>query len=617
MTQNTFRSNLVLTTFLVYCYYFLEWLFFFTKPSFLTRLNSLDVISVLFVPGLFILLASLMLIFIVYFVAQFFGKRDIALFVPIAILTLIFFILIDNFTHTVFGFYVGAYSGSSRYGYCALLFLLTIFAYKQVIALISSDLWVRHEKTIALSALSLPMFSILVILMKLLGMDFQKEDPVVVEFAQHPNIILLSTDGVIADHMSVFDYNRDTTPFIKTLAVESLFSENSFTNSANTTGSIGALISGKLPASTGVIFPPSVFTGIDVFEHFAGLFKKNGYRAFDAGTPHFADSYDLNIRDAFDVTTMRKHESGNNILTLPMSFRLHFASESFFLGVVNDRIVSRILHVLFIKDFTDAYKSVIDISWTGLTDNQRLQGLYAFIREGNGSPFFAHLHLMETHGARFRLSAQHFSIGLEQSSDFMTEFYDDAILNFDNKVKELVGFLKHNNIYENTILVLTTDHGTARALNQRLPLIIRFPGTKHKGHITYSTQRADIPPTILDFLGAETPKWMDGNSLISGDHDRKRLIFSVKAAQNQKDKSGQFQIVNYAPPFYALGKLAIIQCQQMIQLNLLTQELQQSLIKKHSNPCSLDELITIDEAYELMVSYLDKEGYDMAGFTRH
>lgn len=612
--RDTFKFNVILTTLLLYLYYFLEWLFYITKPSFLTRLGSLDIISVLFVPILPLWVAMIVLIATLYFISHIFAKEKFALLVPITILTLIFFILIDNFTHTVFGFYVGVYSGFSRYAYTALLALLFILSYKQIVALLSLGLSERSEKYIALSVLCLPLISILLILFKLSSTGLNEENAVEVKFAQYPNVILLSTDGLVADHMSVFDYDRETTPFIKTLAEESLFSENSFTNSGDTTGSVGALISGKLPASTGVVFPPSVFSGIDVFEHFAGLFRKNGYRTLDVGTPHFADSYDLNIRDAFDITTMRKHESSGDIFTLPKSVRLIFAAESFFLSTVNERIKSRILHILFIKDMSDAYKIVTDISWIGLTDEQRMTMLYQFIEEAPDRPFFAHLHLMETHGPRFRLSASQFSAGSKQTRDFMTDFYDDAILNFDKKVEGLVSFLKLNNFYKDTILVLTTDHGTSRSLNQRLPLIIRFPNALHMGRIKSNTQRADIPPTILDYIGVDIPNWMDGNSLISGEIKKNRLMFSVRTAPNRRGESGQFQIANYAPPFYALGKLAIIQCQQVTQLNLLTQELQQSIIKKHTQPCAKDDLISTDEAYEQMVKYLENEGYDMAGF---
>jgi arylsulfatase A-like enzyme len=614
--NKNFKKTILLTIILLYAYYFLEWLFFVTKPSFLTKLTSLNSFSVLFVTPLPTLLASFILVIGVHSISRIFTNDKFSQLIPTTILALIFFILIDNFTHTVFGFYVGSHAGYSQYGYFALLVLLFILAYLQVSTLLTNKVWERHTKLITLSSVSLPLISIIFILVKLPDLDFESERPALENFTKRPNIILLSTDGLIAEQMSVYGYQRETTPFIKTLVDESLFSENSFTNSAATTGSIGALISGKLPAKTGVIYPPSVFDGVHIYEHFAGLLKKNGYRNLDIGTPHFADSYDLNMRGAFDVTTMPEHKLDQNILKIPTSVHLLFSSESFFWESVRDRINSRVLHILFIKDMTDAYKMVTDIEWEGLTDQQRLTMLYKFIEEDINIPFFAHLHLMETHGPQFSLSAQYFSRNEVQNSNFMTDFYDDAILNYDNKVKELVEYLKLKNLYEDTILVLTTDHGTDRSTRRRLPLIIRFPNAKHKGRISSNTQRADIPPTIMDFLGVGAPQWMDGVSLISGEIDKKRLIFTVQSSEMRHDDLVWWQLADYSPPFYGLGALAIIQCQQWTQLDLFTKELRRLLIKNHTDPCDVHELITDEMAYEVMVNYLKKEGYDMSGFIR-
>lgn len=608
------KKTILLTIILLYAYYFLEWLFFVTKLSFLTKLTPLSSISVLFVTPLPTLLASLILVIVVHSIARIFTNDKLSQSIPSTILALIFFILIDNFTHTVIDLYVGSHAGYSRYGYLALLVLLFILAYKQVSTWLTNKIWERHTKLITWSSISLPLISIIFILLKLPDLEFESEGLTLENLTQRPNIILLSTDGLIAEKMSVYGYQRETTPFIKTLVTESLFSENSFTNSAATTGSVGALLSGKLPAKTGVIYPPNVFDGVHIYEHFAGLLKRNGYRNLDVGTPHFADSYDLNMRGAFDVTTMREHKLDHNILKIPASVRLLFSSESFFWESVSDRIKSRVLHVLFIKNLTDAYKMVTDIEWHGLTDKQRLTMLYKFIEEDINIPFFAHLHLMETHGPKFGLSAQHFSRNEIQNGNFMTDFYDDAILNYDNKVKELVEYLKLKNLYEDTILVLTTDHGTDRSTNNRLPLIIRFPNTKHKGRISSNTQRADIPPTILDFLGIGAPQWMDGTSLIFGDIDKKRIIFTVQSSGLHKDDLEPWQLTDDSPPFYALRKLAIIQCQQWTQLDLSTKELRQSLIRNHTDPCDVHDLITDEMAYELMVNYLKKEGYDMNGF---
>ena len=61
-----------------------------------------------------------------------------------------------------------------------------------------------------------------------------------------PNILVLSTDGLNASHMSAYGYQRNTTPFIDGLIQQSLFVQNHFTNNAKSTGSIGAFFSGSI-----------------------------------------------------------------------------------------------------------------------------------------------------------------------------------------------------------------------------------------------------------------------------------------------------------------------------------------------------------------------------------
>ena len=63
----------------------------------------------------------------------------------------------------------------------------------------------------------------------------------------------------------------------------------------------------------------------------------------------------------------------------------------------------------------------------------------------------------------------------------MPDFYDDAILEFDSRVREMTELLKEQGVYDRTLLIINTDHGSRWTINQRLPLILRFPGGEHSG----------------------------------------------------------------------------------------------------------------------------------------
>ena len=611
-----FFAALFLTTILLYLYYFLEWLFFITKPSFLVDFTFTDHLAVLLVPPLPVLLLSLPLLMFFQVADHLIKKHYFTALIPAFVLTLICFMLVDNFTHTVFDFYVGSTSGLSRFGYFAGLLALFIFLYSKVNGWLSSAFWDMPFMTVVTGIVSLPAISLLIILMKSPGNSFAGNDKPL-SSNQHPNILILSTDGLDSDHMSAYGYFRDTTPTITELINDSLLAENSFANSNHTTGSVASLLSGKLPTKTGVVFPPSVFQGSDVFEHFAGVLRKNGYVSLDIGVPYYADSHQLNMRDAFDVIYPQKQKLQNSVIRMLMPGGLAFTSETYFQELVIGRVASRVEHALFITDMIDVYQSVTKNKWYGWNDEKKTEQLLKFIKSNKNRSFFAHVHFMETHGPRFNVSTAKYSIGLKQENKWMPEFYDDTILNFDAQVNKVIHFLKTENIYENTVLIITSDHGTEWAPEKRLPLIFRFPNGQFSGRITTNTQRADIPPTLLDFIGIPIPEWMDGASIISGDAHPGRVVFSTRPSASHMGEHGFWRVSDYSAPFYSLGSLAIIQCQQLIQLNLSTGQLHKTIIKNHTDPCRAEMLLTEQQAYELIVTHLTNADYDMSGFIRH
>jgi arylsulfatase A-like enzyme len=82
----------------------------------------------------------------------------------------------------------------------------------------------------------------------------------------------------------------------------------------------------------------------------------------------------------------------------------------------------------------------------------------------------------------------------------MTDFYDDAILNFDHQTEKIVEYLKENGEFDNTLLVIYSDHGQHWTITDKLPLIIHIPEDAYQGILTANTQNVDIAPTILDYM---------------------------------------------------------------------------------------------------------------------
>lgn len=98
----------------------------------------------------------------------------------------------------------------------------------------------------------------------------------------------------------------------------------------------------------------------------------------------------------------------------------------------------------------------------------------------------------------------------------------------DTHIGRVISELKDCGQYENTLLVITADHGemlgdrhawgkmTVYDAAYHTPLLIRVPGNAAQaGRIVQEpTESIDITPTILEWAGCEVPNSMDGRSLL-------------------------------------------------------------------------------------------------------
>ena len=104
----------------------------------------------------------------------------------------------------------------------------------------------------------------------------------------------------------------------------------------------------------------------------------------------------------------------------------------------------------------------------------------------------------------------------------------------DFHIGRVIEGLKESGDYDNTLIVITADHGemlgdhflwaknTFHEAAYHIPLIIRDPDRpeSHGTCISEFTESVDIAPTVLDWIGRKPPRGMDGYSLLpflSGD----------------------------------------------------------------------------------------------------
>lgn len=94
--------------------------------------------------------------------------------------------------------------------------------------------------------------------------------------------------------------------------------------------------------------------------------------------------------------------------------------------------------------------------------------------------------------------------------------------------EKVIQSLKYNNLYENTIIIFTTDHGLANPFSKctlfdsgiAVSLIMRVPDSNSKGKIVDNlVSHIDVFPTLCDLLGLEKPSYLNGKSFIKSFDD--------------------------------------------------------------------------------------------------
>lgn len=187
--------------------------------------------------------------------------------------------------------------------------------------------------------------------------------------------------------------------------------------------------------------------------------------------------------------------------------------------------------------------------------------------------------------------------------------YDDAIIDFDRYVKETYDLLKDSGLLDSTIFIISSDHGFKHDPLSRVPMVLRMPGQTHTGFIGGNTQRLDIAPTLLEAIGIEVPVWMEGLSMLSTDTDElsARSIFA-SGSKGDKSVDGIFwSVSNPQPPWYSLGRLFLVKCNQGFALSIDSMVLRETKIEGSTLSCT--DKISPSDARQLMLAHLKERGY--------
>lgn len=308
------------------------------------------------------------------------------------------------------------------------------------------------------------------------------------------NVILISLDGCRKDHLSCYGYYRKTTPNIDKL--DKIKFENVFSQTVWTGHSHQGMFTGLHPKryrlyeknKEEIIFLPEIL-------------RNDGYLTYsNNGATRLGPEI---LSKGFDYFIYRKLDRKNNISSAEditnssIKFIKNINGNPFF-------IFLNFMEPHEPYDTPNPYHTYFNKNYTG---NINIHDLKIKIKKGIINPQ--------------KLS--------KEDLNYLIGLYDAGIRYFDEEFSKLISILKVLNIYDNTLIIITADHGEEFMEHGQLyhykyydetinvPLIIKPQKGFRKRNINKKAiiELIDIPPTIMEILNIKTPRNIEGKSVFN------------------------------------------------------------------------------------------------------
>jgi arylsulfatase A-like enzyme len=350
-----------------------------------------------------------------------------------------------------------------------------------------------------------------------------------------PNVLLITMDTVRADHLSVYGYDRETTPNLQGLAREATLYRRAVAASDLTLPSHATIFTGLYPSWHGADFaPPDYPNGRPLasgVKTLAEVLESNGYwtGAVVANHGYLHPAFGLNR--GFDSYDYRRPAE---LLARNRPFYLRAAA------------LKAVRLVYDISSLAPPTLRAVDIN----------RHTFRLLQSGRGRPFFLFLNYMDAHmpyappppfDTRFPGKDPHFRPAADRDLEdevvnavvsgkraltpaehahFVSQ-YDGGIAYIDSQIGALLARLRELDLYENTLIVITADHGEAFGEHGLLehgngfvyqdqvhvPLLIKYPRRREGRQSDALASHVDLMPTVLEVAGVAAPPGLQGRTL--------------------------------------------------------------------------------------------------------
>ena len=353
-----------------------------------------------------------------------------------------------------------------------------------------------------------------------------------------PNIIVMSIDTLRADHLGCYGYGKGTSPNIDAFASKALLFENAYSQAPVTSPAHMSIFTGLMPSVHGVTnYNDTEIRKLDPrIATFPGMLKDHGFLTvglhagammssefgFDRGFDVYSEkliSYNWHraCEDPKDLNVIRKLLETSRRDSSPLFLFLH--------------------HYVCHDPYTTAPEAIRSRFLTnpvpglsrGLPDDELKRILGAFeTAPGSG------LERLQGQRAIRSTFAKEFWAGVDlrrpDHRQHVVALYDAGVAFADILFGKLLDLLREEGSYDNSIIILLSDHGeeffehggkTHWQLfveTLHVPLIIKLPSryaSPAQGRIAQDVRTVDLFPTLFDLLGLPVDHPIQGESFLS------------------------------------------------------------------------------------------------------
>lgn len=319
-------------------------------------------------------------------------------------------------------------------------------------------------------------------------------DPVVSNRSdeKRPNVIFITADAMRYDHTSLSNYGRDTTPFLKVFAKNGVSLSRYIVQRGFTQTSFPIIFTGKYP-------------------------------------------YNLNPMKSYEIQQKKYFKTDLHKILFENGYQTY--------GIIGAKFFGKFsMGNIFLNRSSFTSNESDQISF--------MRGFQFIKNAAPGKPYFLWIHLKKPH-LPYGVNAKHkkFSatfplkkFGQNDKIEILSKkfvpssvienikaLYDDNIYNFDQQLAQFISQLNRNQLLDNTLLVVSSDHGenmdehgqyfqhgTLSNACLRVPMVMVYPGIIPRGlDINSLVESVDVLPTILDLLSIKHPVGLDGKSFVN------------------------------------------------------------------------------------------------------